>query len=232
MIPARLDSKRFPRKIFAKLNEKTLLGNVIEAAKRVCLFDAIFVAGCSLEVIEEAEKYGVKGILTDPNLDNGTLRIIDAIEKANIEGDLFVNWQGDEPFINREMIEQLVSGSCEIITLKKKIDKQEAKNPSVVKVVTDNKGKAMYFSRSPIPYIRGEQTPFYKHVGLYAFSSKTLKILKELPPSSLEKAEMLEQLRWLQNGIVIQVIETQYDTHGIDTEDDLKRVIYSNHHYL
>jgi 3-deoxy-manno-octulosonate cytidylyltransferase (CMP-KDO synthetase) len=224
MIPARLDSKRFPQKIFAKLGEKTLLGNVIEAAKKVSLFDGVYVACCSEQVVDEAKKHGVKGILTDPSLENGTLRIIDAIQKQGILGDLFVNWQGDEPFINEQMIMELISGTGSIRTLKKKIDEEEAKNPSVVKVVTDNKGKALYFSRSPIPFIRGEKTPYFKHVGLYAFEYSALNKLKNLEPCILEKAEVLEQLRWLENGLSIEVMETLYDTKGIDTEKDLFEV--------
>ena len=152
MIPARLDSKRFPRKIFAKLNNRTLLGNVIEAAKRVEVFDDIYVAACSKQVADEAHSHGVKSVITDPRLENGTYRIIDAIEKEDIKGDLFVNWQADEPFITPSIISRLLEGadSSDILTLKQKIEGDDIFSPSVVKVVTNLEGRALYFSRSVI----------------------------------------------------------------------------------
>ncbi len=223
MIPARLDSKRFPRKIFANLGGKTLLGNVLEAAKKVKIFDEIIVAACSQEVIEICKEHGVKAVLTDPLLPNGTMRIISAIEKLGLVADVFVNWQADEPFITEEVIKTLLTGNLEtdIWTLKKEIDKQEAFEPSIVKVVTDLCDKALYFSRSLIPYQRGESAKYYKHIGLYAFTKKALDKIKKTHPTPLEEAEVLEQLRWLENGLSIQVASTQEDVMGIDTEKDL-----------
>ncbi len=223
IIPARLDSNRFPRKIFAKLSGKTLLENVIESAKKVTLFDRVIVAGCSQEVVDVAFAHGVEGVLTDPMIPNGTIRIISAIEKLAIKGDIFVNWQADEPFITEELIETLlqVNDHSDAFTLKKKIDKESASDPNIVKVVTDLSGKALYFSRAPIPYQRGKEADYYKHIGLYAFTSRALDIIKTLKQAPLEECEVLEQLRWLEHGMNIQVSCSQLDVMGIDTQEDL-----------
>ena len=225
MIPARLDSKRFPRKIFAKLGEHTVLGNVIEAAKKIPIFDAIYVAGCSPDVIAIASDHGVCGILTDPNLINGTERISAAIKNEGIDGDIFVNLQADEPFINETMIDELLAckEKTDIWTLKKKISKEDSLESSIVKVVCDKTGKALYFSRAQIPFERGDSATYYKHIGLYAYTKDALKIISNFQKTPLESSEKLEQLRWLENGLQIRVNETEEEAIGIDTPKDLDK---------
>lgn len=223
IIPARVNSQRFHKKIFAQLGDKTLLGTTIEAAKKVSLFDEVIVAGCTQEVVDLAHAHGVKGVVTDPLLPNGTLRMIAAIETLGITAEYFVNWQADEPFINEEVIMNLMSGgsNCDIWTLKKEIDRKEGEEPSVVKVVTDIEGKALYFSRSLIPYERGDGAKYFKHIGLYAFTKSALERIKGLQKSFLEGVEVLEQLRWLEHGLTIKVSVTYVNLMGIDTEKDL-----------
>lgn len=225
MIPARLDSKRFPNKLLAPLGAHTLLGNVIEAAKKVSLFEGIYVAGCGEAVASIAKEHGVHSILTDPDTPNGTMRIIEAIDKEGIAGDIFVNWQADEPFIDQAVIKSLLSGAkdVDIWTLKKKIKEQDSSESSIVKVVTDKRGKALYFSRAQIPFKRGITCNYYKHIGLYAFTKEALQQIKQLVKTPLEESEMLEQLRWLENGMKISVMEITKDAHGIDTKEDLLR---------
>jgi 3-deoxy-manno-octulosonate cytidylyltransferase (CMP-KDO synthetase) len=224
MIPARLNSSRFQRKILAPLGEVTLLGAVIDAAKKVKLFDDVVVAGCSDEVIELAKDHGARAYLTDPDLPNGTMRIISAIEDNNIEGDVFVNWQADEPFITEDVIMTLINDQvkADIWTLKKSIDAETAKDSNIVKVVSDVNGRALYFSRSVVPFARNNVDQYFKHIGLYAFSRSILNSIKKLTSTSLEQSESLEQLRWLENGISIQVTETKRDALGVDTAQDLK----------
>ncbi len=223
MIPARADSKRFHRKIFAKIGDMSMLGHVITAAKKVSLFDEVVVAACGKEVRDLALEYGVRAVLTDPGLPNGSMRIIDAIHKEGIEGDLFVNWQADEPFITEDIIKTLLEGAegIDILTLKKKIDKKEALEPSIVKVVTDLENKALYFSRSMIPFQREGEAIYYKHIGLYAFSKKAIVTIAGLKQTPLEVNESLEQLRWLENGLSIKVNVTESEVIGVDTESDL-----------
>ncbi|MCH9621884.1 MAG: 3-deoxy-manno-octulosonate cytidylyltransferase [Chlamydiia bacterium] len=224
MIPARLDSSRFHRKIMAKLGDFTMLGQVIESAKKISLFDEIYVAACSKEVVDEANKHGIQAFLTEPDLPNGTMRIISAIQDNDIKGDIFVNLQADEPFVNEEVIKVLLNtkGESDIWTLKTKIGLKKAKEPSNVKVVTDRLGKALYFSRSIIPFPRNETENFYKHVGLYAFSEEAIKKIQNLNATPLEQAECLEQLRWIENGMSIRVSEVTTNLIGIDTKEDLK----------
>ncbi|MCH9617414.1 MAG: 3-deoxy-manno-octulosonate cytidylyltransferase [Chlamydiia bacterium] len=223
IIPARANSTRFPRKVFAMLGKHTLLGNVIERAKKVSLFDDIYVAACSEEVAQIARDHGVKVVTTDPMLENGTDRITAAIEKEAITGDIFVNWQADEPFINETMIKELLSNreGTDIWTLKKKIDKEEANEPSIVKVVTGYGSKALYFSRSLIPYQRGDAATYFQHIGLYAYTGQALDKIASFQKTPLETSEVLEQLRWLENGLQIRVNETSQVAIGIDIPEDL-----------
>ena len=223
MIPARLNSKRFPGKIFSKLGEKTLLGNVIDAAKEVEVFDEVVVAVCSSEVAEVAKEHGARAVLTDPALPNGTMRILAAIEQEGIEGEVFVNWQADEPFISKKMIHDLLEGrgQADVWTLKKQVDREVAQDPNIVKVVCGKDGKALYFSRSLIPFEREEGAPFYKHIGLYAYTKEALKKISMFQKTPLERAEKLEQLRWLEQGLSIEVGETIEEVHGVDTLADL-----------
>lgn len=223
MIPARADSKRFHRKIFAKIDDMSLLGHVITAAKKVSLFDEVIVAACSKEVMDLATRYGVRAILTEPSAPNGSMRIIEAIKKEGIDGDFFVNWQADEPFITETLIHTLLQGAdqADILTLKIKIDQKSAIESSIVKVVTDLEGKALYFSRALIPFQREGEAVYYKHIGLYAFSKKATAIIAGLEQTPLESNESLEQLRWLEHGLTIKVNITDNEVVSVDTENDL-----------
>ena len=174
--------------------------------------------------------------MTSPDHPSGTDRCFEALQKQEEGYDYVVNIQGDEPFIKPEQIDQvtkLLDGETQIATLIKQIqDSKEIFNPNVVKVVLNNKSNALYFSRSPIPYGRNipesewlSHQTYYKHIGMYAFRADILKLLTALPVSSLEKSESLEQLRWLENGYHIKVGETNFETIGIDTPEDLTRAI-------
>jgi 3-deoxy-manno-octulosonate cytidylyltransferase (CMP-KDO synthetase) len=201
----------------------SLLGHVITAAKKVSLFDEVIVAACSKEVVDLATRYGARAILTEPSAPNGSMRIIEAIKKEGIDGDFFVNWQADEPFITETLIHTLLQGAdqADILTLKIKIDQKSAIESSIVKVVTDLEGKALYFSRALIPFQREGEAVYYKHIGLYAFSKKATAIIAGLEQTPLEGNESLEQLRWLEHGLTIKVNITDNEVVSVDTENDL-----------
>ncbi len=228
IIPARLHSVRFPKKILAFLADQPLLAWVWQAATKVPFFDEVFFAIDAEETAFLIEQFGGKYHMTSPLCESGTDRIIELQQKKIVHADIWVNWQGDEPFINTAMIETLLQ-SCnqsneECWTLKKKIDvlsQIQAKN--IAKVVADKSGNALYFSRSPIPCYRDNDInqEYYKHVGLYAFADSLIPKLATLPLGTLEQAEKLEQLRLLESGIKIRLHETNQEVMGIDTLDDL-----------
>jgi len=162
---------------------------------------------------------------------SGTDRLIELQKTQKMQGDIWVNWQGDEPFIHKEMIGDLLQSTdqdCDIWTLKKEIKKElDIEDPNVVKVVTDFHNKALYFSRSPIPYDRDglDDVTCYKHIGIYAYTGKALEKISNLKESSLERSEGLEQLRFLENGMKIEVHETSFETQGIDVPEDLAKAM-------
>lgn len=229
VIPARFASTRFPGKPLAMIGSKTMIEHVVAAAKCVSHCDRILVATDSVEIKNLAEKF-VEVILTKDSHPSGTDRIAEAVEKANISSEIIVNIQGDEPFIKAEQIENLIqvfdrNEKCEIATVIKKIESEtEYQNQNCVKAVIDKFGKALYFSRSPIPFYReNESEKFaYKHLGIYAYQRNTLLQITKLPKSSLENAEMLEQLRWLENGISIYTSITTFQSIAVDTPQDLE----------
>ncbi len=220
VIPARLNSQRFPRKILHPIAGKPLFLWVWEAAMRVSYFDQVAFAVDCKELANIIESYRIPVFLTSADCRSGTDRLIELAVNNKLCGDIWVNWQGDEPFINQKIISDLLEGwrfpECKITTLKKQIEPKD--DPSLVKVVTDKNGKALYFSRALIPHCRDKESyvKFYRHIGLYAFSYKTLCQISELESSELEQCEQLEQLRWLEGGIDIQVNETKFETIGID----------------
>lgn len=228
VIPARLASARLPRKMVALLNGKPLLQCTYEAALAIPYFDQVIAAVDSKELFDLVTQFGGKALLTDPNCQSGTERLIELQQMGKLTGDIWVNWQGDEPFITSEMIDILLQ-SCdndeeEIWTLKRKIEnEQELASPSVVKVVCDAKGRALYFSRSLIPYLRDVSVPvsIFKHAGIYAFSQKALKKMAQFSPCELEQVEALEQLRFLYHGLKIQVHETTQEIIGVNTAEEL-----------
>jgi len=227
IIPARLSSSRFPKKVLASLKDKPLLQWVYQAAKSCEVFDEIAFAVDAVETYDLVKTFTPHVYYTSVDCQSGTDRLIELKEKKVIQGDIWVNWQADEPFITKDMIDSLLKDVdhplTEIWTLRKCIeDKKEMFNPSVVKVVTDSSGKALYFSRFPIPYSQQDVGHlYYKHLGIYAYSSNALNKIGLMEPASLEKSESLEQLRFLYHGMRIQVHETSKETLGIDTPEDL-----------
>ncbi|MCB1107105.1 MAG: 3-deoxy-manno-octulosonate cytidylyltransferase [Chlamydiia bacterium] len=231
VIPARLASSRFPRKVLSMLGEKPLLQWVWEGAQSARIFTDVAFAIDDHETARLIDSFGGRHYMTSPDCLSGTDRLIELQSAGKLKGDIWVNWQGDEPFIHREMIESLLSTTdqnYDIWSLKKEIQREEEiDDPNVVKVVTDPEGRALYFSRSPIPYDRDalEDITYYKHIGIYAFTDKALQKISTFSPSRLEQAEGLEQLRFLENGLSIQVHETPHETVGIDVPDDLARAM-------
>ena len=233
IIPARYASTRFPGKPLAMLGGKPVIQRVYEQAKAV--LGKAYVATDDDRIRETVEQFGGQVIMTRADHKSGTDRIEEAAEKIETTADVIINVQGDEPFIQRSQIETLCQQfddpQTQIATLGKRFESMEAvENPNSPKIVCDTKGFALYFSRSVIPFIRGVERqewfgkfPFLKHLGIYAYRREVLQEITKLPQSPLEIAESLEQLRWLQNGYRIRVGETDVETVGIDTPEDLKR---------
>lgn len=234
IIPARYASTRFPGKPLAMLCGKTVIERVYEKVSEV--LDNVCVATDDQRIYDAVASFGGKAVMTRTDHKSGTDRIAEALEKMGSGSiDVVLNVQGDEPFITRGQIETLCKcfddPATEIATLGKPFDSMEAVcNPNSPKIVCDLRGFAMYFSRSVIPYIRGVEQEqwlnsftFLKHLGIYAYRRQVLAEITRLPQSPLEKAESLEQLRWLQNGYCIRVGITDQETVGIDTPQDLER---------
>lgn len=233
IIPARYSSSRFPGKPLALLDGKTVIEHVYEQVTRQIA--EAWVATDDERIFDTVKDFGGKAVMTRKDHKSGTDRIEEAAEKINTDADVIVNIQGDEPFIQPSQIEtvcrQFDDPSTQIATLGKPFSSMEAvENPNSPKIVTDVNGFALYFSRSVIPFVRGigrdqwlDHYPYLKHLGIYAYRREVLHEITSLPQSSLEKAESLEQLRWLQNGYRIRVGITNVETVGIDTPDDLRR---------
>ena len=236
IIPARYASTRFPGKPLAILGGKTVIRRVWEQVSRV--IDDVAVATDDRRIAEAVEAFGGRAVITSPDHRSGPDRCYEAYCLIGGEYDVVVNVQGDEPFISPSQIRALTAcfddERTDIATLVKPFapsDGIEAlENPNSPKVVIDNESRAIYFSRSVIPYLRGVERSewlarhtFYKHIGMYAFRRDVLREVTSLPQSSLERAESLEQLRWLENGYKIGVGITDIETVGIDTPEDLAR---------
>ena len=233
IIPARYASTRFPGKPLAVLGGKTVIQRVYEQA--VSVLPEAYVATDDERIFSAVEAFGGRAVMTRTDHKSGTDRIQEAVEKIATDADVIINIQGDEPFIQPSQIETLMhlfdNPETQIGTLGKPFETVEAvKNPNSPKIVVDNRGFALYFSRSFIPYIRGVEEsqwlghyPFLKHLGVYAYRRKVLAEVTRLPQGWLEKAESLEQLRWLENGYRIRVGITTVETVGIDTPEDLAR---------
>ena len=233
VIPARYASTRFPGKPLAILGGKTVIQRVYEQVSSV--LDEVYVATDDERIFQAVESFGGRAVMTRTDHKSGTDRIEEAAEKIGSDADVIINVQGDEPFIQPSQIETLMhlfdAPETQIGTLGKRFETIEGvENPNSPKIVTDNRGFALYFSRSPIPYVRGidrnlwlEAYPFLKHLGIYAYRREVLREVTQLPQGRLEKAESLEQLRWLENGYRIRVGLTDVETVGIDTPEDLQR---------
>lgn len=233
IIPARYASTRFPGKPLALLGGKPVIQHVYE--KVAAVLEAAYVATDDERIYDVVKSFGGQVVMTRTDHKSGTDRIEEAIEKIGGEWDVVVNVQGDEPFVAKSQLDTIChcfdDPTTQIATLGKPFESMEAvQNPNSPKIVVDNMGFAMYFSRSVIPYVRGKEKsswlthyPFLKHLGIYAYRKDVLRQVTQLPQSSLEIAESLEQLRWLQNGFKIKVGTTDVETVGIDTPQDLER---------
>ena len=227
VIPARYAATRFPGKLMQVLGKKAIIRHVYDNTVGTSLFKDVFVVTDSDIIYKEIKENGGKAIMSKKEHESGSDRIAEAIAEMNV--DVIVNVQGDEPFIKKEPLEKLVrlfdDPGIQVGSLMRKISKEEAGNPNKVKVVTDKSGYALYFSRSIIPYQRDEKANagFFLHVGVYAYTKDVLMNFTKWPQSSLEKIEKLEQLRYLENGIKIKMAETDYNNIAIDTPEDLER---------
>lgn len=233
IIPARYASTRFPGKPLALLGGKPVIQHVYE--KVAAVLEAAYVATDDKRIYDVVKSFGGQVVMTRSDHKSGTDRIEEAIEKIGGEWDVVVNVQGDEPFVAKNQLDTIChcfdDPTTQIATLGKPFESMEAvQNPNSPKIIVDNMGFAMYFSRSVIPYVRGKEMsswlthyPFLKHLGIYAYRKDVLRQVTQLPQSSLEIAESLEQLRWLQNGFKIKVGTTDVETVGIDTPQDLER---------
>lgn len=232
VIPARLKSTRFPKKMLSLLKGKPLLQWVWESASSVSLFDEVAFAVDAEETAELIRSFGGKCFMTSEECASGSDRLSELMEKKAIDADIWVNWQGDEPFICEQMIQDLLQDcdkeDSDLWTLQKKItNPDEATNPHIAKIVCDVHGFALYFSRSQIPHYRDSadwnQKNIYKHIGLYAFTRAALKKISTLQPCPIEVAEQLEQLRFLYNNLRIRVHETDHEVFGIDLPEHLAK---------
>lgn len=236
IIPARYASTRFPGKPLAKLGGKIVIQRVYEQVRSV--LDDVYVATDDERIMNAVKSFGGNAVMTSPNHKSGTDRIEEAVNIIGKNFDVVINIQGDEPFIHKSQIETICKcfddPQTMIATLGRPFSEKDTikdlENPNSPKLICDNNGFAMYFSRSIIPYIRGEEKSnwinkfnYLKHIGLYAYRANVLREITKLPQSSLELAESLEQLRWLQNGYRIKVGITNIETIGIDTPEDLKK---------
>ena len=228
IIPARLASTRLPRKMLREINGKPLIGVVYEAVRSSSLLAEVIVATDSPEILDVCAHYDWNVRMTSPAHRSGTERVHEI--SNHITADVYINVQGDEPLTRSEQIASLL-GVMEdpmvpVGTLMTPATAIDIPNPNAVKVVTDSSGRALYFSRVAIPFDRDGISPrYFKHLGFYAYRKATLDRFVTLPESFLEKSERLEQLRFLENGIPIYVGETPHDSIGVDTEEDLQRVI-------
>ncbi len=230
VIPARYASKRLEYKLMCRIAGKTLLQWSWENASGARSLDKLIIACDSSQLQQEALGFGAEVVMTSAAHPSGTDRIAEAVR--DIDAKIVVNIQADEPLIHPSAIDRLVQemqadANLNMATIKKKIeDEAEVNNPNVVKVICNKDDFAIYFSRFPIPYLRQAGIPkvYFKHIGLYAYSKDFLFTFKNLPRSYLEEAEKLEQLRALQAGYKVKVLETQFDSLGVDTEEDLTAV--------
>jgi 3-deoxy-manno-octulosonate cytidylyltransferase (CMP-KDO synthetase) len=228
IIPARLASTRLPRKVLREIAGQQMITRVYEAARRSPLLQDIIIATDSEEVLQLAQASGWKAQMTSDRHRSGTDRVYEVAQR--VAADVYVNIQGDEPLARPEHLDALLQPMQDpkvmVSTIKTPCPPQDIDNPNAVKVVTDPNGRALYFSRSTIPFDRDKTgtVTYFKHLGFYAYRRAALDRFCNLPESTLEAAERLEQLRFLDNGIDIYVAETPFNTVGVDTEEDLKKV--------
>jgi 3-deoxy-manno-octulosonate cytidylyltransferase (CMP-KDO synthetase) len=236
VIPARYASRRFPAKPLIDIGGKSMIRRVYEQAKKSNGLSRVIVATDHQDIHDHVIGFGGEVCMTAEHHASGTDRCCEVLGKQQESFDYLVNVQGDEPFISPEQIDLLITqlnGKTEVATLMRKIETtEELFNPNIVKVITKQNKEAIYFSRATLPNMRNlersdwlKKNSFYKHIGLYAYRTDILQQITKLPVSLLEKAESLEQLRWLENGIKIKVAETHLETISIDTPEDLQKAL-------
>lgn len=227
VIPARYASTRFPGKMLADLNGKPLIQRVWEQVRTARRIGRIIIATDDERIRAAVQGFGGEAVMTDPALPSGTDRV--AVATRGMPVDWVLNVQGDEPLITGEVLDDFIAalGACPMATMARRItDPAAITDPNVVKVVTDFSGRALYFSRSPIPHVRdaGDRAEYWHHLGIYVYRPEILQKLVQWPPSPLELAEKLEQLRALQNGVAVQVVPTSVESIGVDRPEDMQRV--------
>lgn len=236
IIPARYASTRFPGKPLIDIMGKSMLQRVYEQAKKSSKLNDIIIATDDERISAHAKSFGANAVITNENHPSGTDRSFEAFTKTNKPYDYIINIQGDEPFIDPGQIDLLASicdGKTELATLMIKCNNHAVLfDKGEVKITLNTNNEALFFSRMVIPFIKGVEEKewhkhfnYYRHVGMYAYRSDILEKITKLQPSPLEKAESLEQLRWLENGFKIKCIETQHDSHCIDTPEDIEKVL-------
>ncbi len=232
IIPARYGSTRFPGKPLALIAGKSLIEWTYSNAAKCAMLDRVVIATDDSRIKTAAEGFGAEVCMTKKEHESGTDRIAEAAEKLGLEPDsIIVNIQGDEPLVDAETVRRLVAPlledpSLRMSTLSYRIrNPEETQSPNIVKVVSDREGFAMYFSRSVIPFSEKNEGVFYKHIGLYAYRKSFLLRFSNMPPSELEKRERLEQLRAMENGFKIKVVESDSDPVEVDVPEDIGKVI-------
>ncbi len=232
LIPGRLKASRFPEKLLADIKGKTVIRRTYESAVKTGLFDEVVVVADDDRIIAEVQSFGGKAVKSKKEYESGTDRIAEAAE--GLEADVFLNVQGDEPFINREPLEKLLAVFREdagkqigVASIVEPLNEEDVTNPNFVKVVLAKNGNALYFSRSPIPYLRDKDVSpdYYRHIGVYAFRKEPLLLFPKMGMTPLEKAEKIECLRFLENGITMKMVVTHYGGVGIDVPGDIDRAI-------
>ena len=245
IIPARMGSTRFPGKALADIGGKSMVQRVWEQVKKANSLSEVLVATDDSAIFQTVLSFGGKAIMTSVNHVSGTDRCQEAYANWGETADYIINIQGDEPFINPIEIDRLASicieKQPELATLAIPFEKPEdLLSPNTAKCIVNKHGHALYFSRSVVPYIRSVMTnaewlqsfPYLSHIGMYAYRADILAEITQLPPSPLEQAESLEMLRWVENGYTIQVGTAQHASHGVDTPQDLDRVMEQFKHML
>lgn len=230
IIPARYGSTRFEGKPLALINGKMMIQRVYEQAKKADRLAEVVVATDDERIFNAVAGFGGKAVMTSADHKSGTDRCREVVEKIGAGFDAVINIQGDEPYINPLQINQIAELISDMDTplaslCKPVHDADELASPNAVKVVFDKNGKALYFSRFAIPYLRNHvERTFYKHIGIYAYKTDVLKEISALPQSGLELAESLEQLRWLENGYTVRMGVTEYESFSVDVPDDIVKI--------
>ncbi|HTB99569.1 MAG TPA: 3-deoxy-manno-octulosonate cytidylyltransferase [Ferruginibacter sp.] len=246
IIPARYSSTRFPGKALCDIKGKTMVQRVYEQAKLSTHLHKVVVATDDQRIVDNVLSFGGEVVMTASTHPSGTDRCWDALQQLKDQYQYVINIQGDEPFINPKQIDELAivlkDNTTELATQMIAVDSYEMlADEGEVKIVLNTNNEALYFSRAIIPYIKNtdkkewhKHHSYYRHVGMYAYRRDILEKITKLPVSALEKAESLEQLRWLENGFKIKCVTTKFDSHCIDTPEDLQRMLKfmeSNNHY-